>query len=379
MLLKIDNEYVSVEGSLINFADSDIIIPVIPDIPEEPIPSPEMIYMNVAIANSITIELSEGETLVAVTPGLSISGNIISPISSKGQYNVNVLNNKNIVIKKIILTVTDPRSSFAFDSIHKIEDIFASVQEDEMLVVISRHAARGNDTTIKGDLSSTGITQCKTLGAKLKNDNIDLTKTYIAGSHKYRAKNTAYQITKAMGVSYTSDYNYLDADGYEWLMERDFFTDADGGSSGISLYLNAYYCYVNEDAYTGVYIDNKTIEKEGVEGDHQQHVNKLPNHVNTKAQNIIDNAVNIAKSKNVDLAWFGTHDKVICPLTAYITERKNPIHIDRSNTTPYVKVSTSPSDTSQTGTWSIPLIGGIAIIVNKSTGRRETYAFDSGF
>lgn len=375
MLLKIDNEYVSVGGSLINFLDSDIG-PVIPD---EPIISPEIIYMNVVKANSIRIELEDGQTLVPVSSEISISGNIIAPISSLGKYNVNVVNSDNIVVKKIVINVTDPRSSYVFNAIHKIEDIFATVQEDEMLVVISRHAARGNDTTVTGDLSSTGITQCKTLGAKLKNNNIDLTKTYIGGSHKYRAKNTAYQITKAMGVPYSSDYNYLNADGYEWLMERDFFTDADGGSSGISLYLNAYYCYVNEDAYTGVYIDNKTEAKEGVEGDHQQHVNKVPNHVNTKAQNIIDNAVSIASSKNVDLAWFGTHDKVICPLTAYITERKNPIHIDRNNTDPYVKVSTSPSDTSQTGTWSIPLIGGIAIIVNKTTGRRETYAFDSGF
>lgn len=372
MLLKIDNDYVSFDGALINMPDIDVV-PTTPEI------NPETVFMTAFKSNTISISLEDGQSLIAVTPGIIIDGNNISAISTVGIYKIDVINDKNVVLKHIILNITDPRKNFTYNAIHKIEDIYSTVQEDERIVIISRHAARGTDTTVTGDLSTTGINQCKTLGGKLSNNNIDLTKTYIAGSHKYRAKNTAYQITKAMGVDYSSDFNYLDADGYEWLMERDFFTDADGGSSGISLYLNAYYCYVDEDAYTGVYIDNKTVEKEGVEGDNQQHVNKLPNHVNSKAQAIIDNAVNIANTNNVDLAWFGTHDKVICPLTAYITERKNPIHIDRSNTDPYVKVSTSPSDTAQTGTWSIPLIGGIAIIVNKTTGRRETYAFDSGF
>lgn len=269
----------------------------------------------------------------------------------------------------------NPRDGFVSDNIYKIEDIYATVQPDERIIFITRHAARGSDTSITGDLSTTGINQCKTLGAKLSNDNIDLTKTYIAGSLKYRAMNTAYQCTKAMGVLYPDDYDYiLDTPNYEWLMERDFFTDSTGDSSGIDLDVNAYYSYISDAEYTGEYIDTKGVLKDGL-----PHTNKLPNHVDTKAQNIIDNVIALAKQQDADLAWFGTHDKVIQPLVAYVTNRKyENLHIDRTDT--YVNVKLKPVPYSgYVGNWSTPLISGLAIIVNKNTDKIELYPFESGF
>lgn len=375
MILKIDNNLLLIDGKI-------LCIPTEPEpfIPTEP--DKDTIYENIEsyIANPITIDLNDGERLVAVSEVLKVSSNIISPIAEVGEYKVHVVTDVRVA-KVITITITNPRESLAFDAIHKIEDIYNLVQPDERIIFITRHAARASDTSVYGDLSSTGINQCKTLGSKLSNNNIDLSKSYIGGSKKYRALNTAYQITKAMGVTYPSNYDYKtdEANKFEWLMERDFFTDVNGGSSGISLSLNAYYCYIDENAYTGEYIDNKKAETEGVDGDGLPHINKVPNHVNTKSQIIIDNAVKIAKEKNSDLSWFGTHDKVICPLTAYVTNRKNPLYIDRSKTSKYVQMNVSPTGTTTTGTWSIPLIGGIAIIVNKTTDKRSIYAFDSGF
>lgn len=253
------------------------------------------------------------------------------------------------------------RESFSQFEVNKIEDIYASVQEGERIVFVTRHAARGSDTSITGDLSSTGINQCKTVGTTLKNinnTNIDLSKSYIGGSYKYRAKNTAYQATKAMGVVYPDDYNYLDADSYSELMEINFFMDENGESSTIDMDVNAYYCYISENGYTGP--------------------NKVENHVDTKSQELIDLLVGVANTKDVDLAWFGTHDKVIQPLMAYVTNRKNPIHIVRSNKDGYVKLKPLPYD-GYVGNWSIPLLSGLAIIINKEKGTYEIYPIECGF
>lgn len=248
--------------------------------------------------------------------------------------------------------------TFKYDEINKIEDVYASVQENERIIILTRHAARGNDTSITGDLSSTGIQQCKTLGAKLSNENIDLSKSYIGGSLKYRAKNTAYQTTKAMGVIYPEDYNYItDTDGYNELMEINFFQDSNGESGGIDMDTNAYFSYISEANYTGS--------------------NKVENHVDTKSKEVIDLLIRVASEKNADISWFGTHDKVVQPIVAYVTNRKNPVHIVRSNTDKYIKMSPLPYS-GYVGNWSTPLISGIAIIVNKNTGKYEIYPVESG-
>lgn len=254
--------------------------------------------------------------------------------------------------------IIDPREGYEFDVIYNTNDIYSTIQSDERVIFITRHAARGNDTSITGDLSATGIQQCKTLGASLHNDNVDLSKSYIGGSVKYRAKNTAYQITKAMGVEYPSDYDYInDTDSYDELLETNFFQDAQGQSSGVDMNQNAYYCYVSEDTYTGP--------------------NKIPNLVNTKSQDIIDKVINIANTRDADLCWFGTHDKVIQPLVAYVTDRKNPIHMYRTNQECYVKMTPLPYS-GYVGNWSTPLISGIAIIINKKSGKVEIYPIESG-
>lgn len=254
-------------------------------------------------------------------------------------------------------------------SMYKIEDVYSMVKPDERIVIVSRHAHRGGDTTITGDLDSTGIQQCKTLGAKLTNPNIDLTKTYIGGSLKYRAKNTAYQVTKAMGVEYPSDYNYItDTDEYPELMEINFFCSIDPKtqewvSSSIDIGKNSYYSYIDDTIYNGP--------------------NKVEDHVNTKAKELIDIMLNTAKEKDVDLAWFGSHDKTVNPLLAYVTDKnqggKETIHIERTNKDQTIKIINPITGVSNGADWYIPLLAGIAFIVNKNTGNIKIYPFESSY
>lgn len=249
-------------------------------------------------------------------------------------------------------------------SIYKIEDVYSMVQPDERIVIVTRHAHRGNDTSITGDLDSTGIQQCKTLGTKLSNPNIDLTKTYIGGSLKYRAKNTAYQVTKAMGVAYPADYNYItDTDEYSELMEINFFCSVDQTtkeyiSSTIDIDVNGYYSFIDDTIYNGP--------------------NKVEDHVNTKAKEVIDIMLNKAKEKDVDLAWFGTHDKVINPLLAYVTDKTQTLPLERNKTNVTV-LTKNPQTGVKSGSWTIPLLSGIAFIVNKNSDDVTIYPFDSGF
>lgn len=243
-------------------------------------------------------------------------------------------------------------------NIYRIEDVYANVKSDERIIFITRHADRVSyDTTITGDLTNTGINQCIRLGQALHNPNINLSNTYIGGSHKYRAKNTAYQVTKAMGVVYPDQYNYLtDTDAFDLLMEINFFVDDDGDSKGISLDRNAYYSFVDDTIYNGT--------------------NKVDDHVTTKSKELFDFLINTAANHNADLCWFGTHDKVILPLLAYVTDRTQPLHIERDNSDVYIKM-TNPITKAETGKWSIPLLSGIAVVVNKTSGAVDMYPVES--
>lgn len=262
-----------------------------------------------------------------------------------------------IRMDRSLLKMSDPVSVTKHIAMYKIEDIYSMVQPDERIVIITRHAERGSFTGIEGDLNSNGILQCKALGASLSNPNINLAKTYIGGSHKYRALNTAYQVTKAMGVDYPSEYNYLtDTDAYDELMEINFFIDSDGNSSGIDLDVNAYYSYIDDTIYNGA--------------------NKVDNHVNTKAQGVIDLILSKAADHDADLSWFGTHDKVIIPLLAYVTDRTSTLHNERKNADVTIKMK-NPITSAQSGNWSIPYLSGIAFIVNKNTGDVNIYPVDA--
>lgn len=109
------------------------------------------------------------------------------------------------------------------DKFIPIFDIFYCLRSNEKVTFILRHAARGDDTSESGTLSQTGENQCKEVGSKLKEMNLE-DFSYMH-TRFYRAKQTAWIIAKNKGQDVGNQNAWFNSDDTEIQITNDDLLD----------------------------------------------------------------------------------------------------------------------------------------------------------
>lgn len=173
----------------------------------------------------------------------------------------------------------------------RIEDVMDSLQADESVVFVLRHAERTDDTGKNGHLTDKGKTQSQSVGEKLKGN-----KVYFGNSGYTRTKETCEYIAKGLGQEpYSSDsLSFLNG---EWYVKDNSKVETYKNSD------NGLWAVMSRYAYRGAYLDAMY--------DLEERSEELIN------ENIVPNIPNMGR-----VSVLITHDQLVAPLTVYCTNGK---------------------------------------------------------
>ena len=172
-----------------------------------------------------------------------------------------------------------------------IADVYASLAPGEKVIFILRHAERTDDTGKKGHLTDNGKKQAKTVGEKLKGDNI-----VFANSTYTRSYETCENVAAGAGISPFVSDTIKDLDG-EWYVKDDSkfenYKNSDGGGWVVAS------AYAYKGAYSDAFYD-----------------------FNDRSEEFLSEVVKprFASVKRVGV-WI-SHDMFVAPITAYCTNKK---------------------------------------------------------
>ena len=157
----------------------------------------------------------EGCTAKEVENGVEITCGNDAPVIVK--------NGENVISKVEVLSDACKTLRSTTDKFVPIFDILYCLRSNEKVTFILRHAARGEDTSESGTLSTTGENQCKEVGNKLKEMNLD-DFSYMH-TRFYRAKQTAWIIAKSKGQEVGSQDAWFNKDDTEFQITNDDLLD----------------------------------------------------------------------------------------------------------------------------------------------------------
>lgn len=157
----------------------------------------------------------EGCTAKEVENGVEITCGNGTPVIIKNGENAT---NKVEVLSDACKTLRSTTDKFI-----PIFDIFYCLRSNEKVTFILRHAARGDDTSESGTLSQTGENQCKEVGSKLKEMNLE-DFSYMH-TRFYRAKQTAWIIAKNKGQDVGNQNAWFNSDDTEIQITNDDLLD----------------------------------------------------------------------------------------------------------------------------------------------------------
>ena len=172
-----------------------------------------------------------------------------------------------------------------------IEDVYKSLKSGEKVIFFLRHAKRSDDTGKNGHLTDEGIAQSKSVGEKLKGENI-----YFANSNYTRSYETCDNIAIGAGMS-GADKNTMDALDGEWYVKDNNKLEQYKNNNGGG------WVVASEYAYKGSYSDAYYS-------------------LDTYSENFIDEIIKPEFSKVKKVGVFISHDMFVVPLTAYFTDKK---------------------------------------------------------
>ena len=225
-----------------------------------------------------------------------------------------------------------------------VQTVVKNLAETEKLILILRHAARGDDYSITGPLSEAGLMQAYKLGESLKKDSLNRDSTkddiqiYYAASQFVRAHQTNSQIAKGRGELDTLA-DTIPALNDNWFMISDsLYRDARDKNGGAWNFI-AKWAY--EGGFTGVMYNLEERSTELLE----------------------DQVIPAFEKSGKQVGIFVSHDMVMMPLVVYASGKNINLKYHEN----------------QTNRW-LNYLGGIAIVF-KPDGTRVFYVvrgLDSG-
>ena len=173
----------------------------------------------------------------------------------------------------------------------ELESVYKSLKSGEKVIFFLRHAKRSDDTGKKGHLTDEGKSQSKSVGEKLKGEDI-----YFANSTYTRSFETCENIALGAGKSGLSE-NTIEALDGEWYVKDNNKLESYKSSDGGGWVVASAYAY--KGAYTDAFYDLETY-----------------------SENFITEIIK-PEFKNVKrVGVFISHDMFVVPLTAYFTDKK---------------------------------------------------------
>lgn len=175
------------------------------------------------------------------------------------------------------------------DGFTDIGDVFANLKSNETVVFIVRHAERTDDTSEKGHLTSNGMKQAQSVGAKL----VGLEDFYFGYSGFTRTRETVENIAAGRGQQGAA-FEVLDWLNGDWYVKdasrESAYKSSDGGGWAV----------VSRYAFTGAY-DDAYYDLE------------------TRSEELVSKILMALPSmKRVNVLC--THDTYLVPLLAYVTD-----------------------------------------------------------
>ena len=170
---------------------------------------------NITVDEWLTSLKGEGCTAKEVENGVEITCGNGTPVTVKNGENAT---NKVEVLSDACKTLRSTTDKFI-----PIFDIFYCLRSNEKVTFILRHAARGDDTSESGTLSTTGENQCKEVGSKLKEMNLE-DFSYMH-TRFYRAKQSAWIIAQNKGQDVGNQNAWFNSDDTEIQITNDDLLD----------------------------------------------------------------------------------------------------------------------------------------------------------
>ena len=172
-----------------------------------------------------------------------------------------------------------------------LEDVYKNLKAGEKVIFFLRHAKRSDDTGKNGHLTDDGKAQSKSVGAKLKGEDI-----YFANSTYTRSFETCENIAIGAGMSGIEKNTNEDLDG-EWYVKDNSKLEQYKSNNGGGWVVASEYTY--KGSYSDAYYDLEEYS--------EKYINEV-----IKPE--------FAKVKKVGV--FISHDMFVVPLTAYFTDKK---------------------------------------------------------
>jgi broad specificity phosphatase PhoE len=172
-----------------------------------------------------------------------------------------------------------------------LEDVYKGLKAGEKVIFFLRHAKRSDDTGKNGHLTDDGKAQSKSVGAKLKGEDI-----YFANSTYTRSFETCENIAIGAGMSGIEKNTNEDLDG-EWYVKDNSKLEQYKSNNGGGWVVASEYTY--KGSYSDAYYDLEEYSKK-----------------------YIDEVIKPEFSKVKKVGVFISHDMFVVPLTAYFTDKK---------------------------------------------------------
>ena len=173
----------------------------------------------------------------------------------------------------------------------ELESVYKSLKSGEKVIFFLRHAKRTDDTGKKGHLTDEGKAQSKSVGEKLKGEDI-----YFANSTYTRSFETCENIALGAGKSGLSE-NTIEALDGEWYVKDNSKLEQYKSNNGGGWVVASEYAY--KGSYTDAYYS-----------------------LDTYSENFIKEIIKPEFAKVKKVGVFISHDMFVVPLTAYFTDKK---------------------------------------------------------
>ena len=172
-----------------------------------------------------------------------------------------------------------------------IKDVYASLAPGEKVIFILRHAERSDDTGKNGHLTDNGKKQSKSVGEKLKGDDI-----VFANSTYKRSYETCENVAAGAGISPFVSDTIKDLDGEWYVKDESKFENHKNSDGGGWTVVSAY-------AYKGAYSDAFYD-------------------FDTRSEAFLSEIVKPWFTKVNRVAVWISHDVLVTPVTVYCTNKK---------------------------------------------------------